>query len=65
MAHLFLPGTGRPSLSAKFRASHSAGERVCSGVESQTAELLGADVLTSLLSQGSHSLPHKTMVRMK
>lgn len=50
MAHFFLSGTGRPSLSAKVRGGRAAGERVCSGVDSQATELLGAGVLTSLFS---------------
>lgn len=44
MARLFPPGTGRPSLSARHGASCSAGEHVCSGVESWATELLGAGV---------------------
>lgn len=54
MAHLFLPGTGMPSLSARVGASRSVGERVCSRVESQATELLGTVVLTSLFSRPCH-----------
>lgn len=54
MPHLVLPGTGIPSLSARIGASRSAGERVCSRVESQATGLLGTGALTSLSSRPCH-----------
>lgn len=64
MARLFLSGTGRPSLSAKVRGSPTAGERVCSGVDSQATELLGACALTSLFSHPHHKSHMGYLIRL-
>lgn len=64
MAHLFLPGTGRPSLSAKFSGGCSAWEQERSGLESLATELLGAGVLTSLFSRLYHRGPIVYLVRL-